>query len=121
LLLTRFLDVISKYVPGDPFMGGNPAQVAKLNPNKIYVENVRAAMRTSTKRAQLYCDTAVRQGIFECFVEAIAPDDSVVASAPTEQELPPTVHRWVEQNGAVEEVTLQTVELPKRIFYRLHR
>jgi hypothetical protein len=102
-------------------MGGNPAEVARLDPNKIYVENVRAAMRTSTKRAQRYCDTAVRQGVFERFVEAIAPDDTVVASAPTEQELPQTVHRWVEQNGEIEEVTLQTVELAKRTFYRLHR
>jgi len=102
-------------------MGGNPAEVAKLNPSKIYVENVRAAMRTSTKRAQLYCDTAVRQGVFERFVEAIAPDDTVVASAPTEQDLPVTVQRWVEHNGEVEEVTIQTVELPKRTFYRLHR
>jgi hypothetical protein len=102
-------------------MGGNPAEVAKLDPNKIYVENIRAAMRTSTKRAQLYCDTAVRQGIFERFVEAIAPDDTVVASAPTQEQLPPTLHRWIEQNGEMEEVILQTVELPKRTFYRLHR
>jgi hypothetical protein len=121
LLLTKFLDAISRYVPGDPFMGGNPAEIAKLDPNKIYVENVRAAMRTSTKRAQIYCETAVRQGVFERFIEAIAPDDTVVASAPTEQDLPPTVYRWVEHDGAVEEVTLQTVELPKRTFYRLHR
>ena len=121
MLLTKFLDTISKFVPGDPFMGGSPSEIAKLDPDKIYVENVRAAMRVSTKRAQLYCDTAVRQGIFDRWVEAIAPDDVVAASAPTERELPETVHRWVEHDGTVAEMVLQTGELPKRTFYRLHR
>jgi hypothetical protein len=121
LLLTRFLDAISKFAPGDPLMGGSPSDIARLDPNKIYVENVRAAMRVSKKSAQLYCDTAVRQGIFDRWVEVIAPDDVVAASAPTESELPKTVHRWVERGGELEEVTLQTGELPKRTFYRLHR
>jgi hypothetical protein len=121
LSLTRFLDVISNFVPGDPYMGGSPADIARLDPDKIYVENVRAAMRVSTKAAQLYCDTAVRQGIFDRWVEVTAPDDVVVASAPTEEGLPRTVHRWVERGGELEEVTLETGELPKRTFYRLHR
>ena len=121
MLLTRFLNAISRYVPGDPFMSGSPSDIAKLDPEKIYVENVRAAMRVSTKRARLYCDTAVRQGIFERWVEVIAPDDVVAVSARTEDELPKIIHRWVERDGEFQELMLQTGELPKRTFYRLHR
>jgi hypothetical protein len=102
-------------------MGGNPSEIAKLDPDKIYVENVRAAMGVSTKRARVYCETAVRQGIFDRWVEAIAPDDAVAASARAEEELPKTVHRWVERGGELEDIALQTAELSKRIFYRLHR
>lgn len=102
-------------------MGGNPEAIAKINPEKFYVENVRTAMRTSERRARLYCETAVRQGVFDRFVEAILPDDAVAVSAPTETELPPIVHRWVERNGELQEETFQTSSLTKRTFYRLHR
>jgi hypothetical protein len=121
LLLTRFLDTISKFVPGDPFMGGNPDEIAKLDPDKIYVENVRAAMRVSTRQAQLYCETAVRQGVFDRLVEVVCPDDVVAASAPTESELPETVHCWTERDGELEDVMLPTAALTKRTFYRLHK
>jgi hypothetical protein len=117
----RFFNAIGRVAPGDPFMGGSPKDIAKLNPDKFYVENVRAAMRVSSKRAQLFCDTAVRQGIFDRWVEVIAPDDVVAVSARIEEDLPPTVHRWVERDGELEDVVLQTSELPKRIFYRLHK
>jgi hypothetical protein len=121
LLLTKFFDAISKFVPGDPFMGGDPYEIAKLDPDKIYVENVRAAMRTSERQARLYCETAVRQGIFDRYVEAILPDDVVAVSAPTERELPLTVQRWVERDGKMEEETFETATLSRRAFYRLHR
>jgi hypothetical protein len=121
LLLTRFFDAISKHLPGDPFMGGNPAEVAKLNPGKFYVENVRKAMRVSTRQAQLYCDTAVRQGIFDRYVEVLCPDEVVATSARTESELPETVHCWMERAGELEDVILPTASLTKRTFYRLHK
>jgi hypothetical protein len=108
-------------MPGDPLMGGNPEAIANINPEKFYVENVRAAMRTTERRAKLYCETAVRQGAFDRFVEAILPDDVVAVSAPTEKDLPPTVHRWVERNGKMEEESFETSNLSKRTFYRLHR
>lgn len=119
--LTKFFDVISRFVPGSPFMGGDPVEIAKLNPEKFYVENVRVALHTTEWQARLYCDTAVRQGVLDRFVEAIAPDDAVAASAPTKAELRGTVSRWVERNGELNEEVLQLAELPTRTFYRLHR
>lgn len=102
-------------------MGGNPEDLAKLDPDKIYVENVRAALRVSTERAQLFCETAVRQGVFERFIEVLCPDGVAAKSAPTEADLPATVHCWMEHNGELEEVELPTATLSKTVFYRLLR
>lgn len=118
MLLTKFLDTISKVVPGDPFAGREDA-IARLNPDKIYVENVRSALGVSSRQAQQIIDTAVRQGLFQRFVEVVCPDGVAVASARTEAELPEVVHCWKEENGNTEEMELPTSTLPKVVFYRL--
>jgi hypothetical protein len=121
LLLTRFFDTISKFVPGDPLLGGNVEAIAKLNPDKIYVENVRSALRISFGMAARICETAVRQGLFDRFVEVVCPDKSIATSAPTEAELPQTVHCWQEDRGELHELELETASLSKTVFYRFHR
>ena len=119
MLLTRFLDTISKIVPGDPFAGREEA-IARLNPEKIYLENVRSALGVSTWRAQEILDTAVRQGVFQPFVEVVCPDGVAAASAKTESELPQTVHCWTEMaDGNTAEAEIPTNELPKVTFYRM--
>ena len=121
MLLTRFFDTISKFVPGDPLMGGNAEAIAKLNPDKIYVENVRSALRVTTAEASQICETAVRQGLFDRFVEVVCPDGAVATSAPTEAELPKTVHCWLEHDGEMQDVELPTNTLSKTVFYKLHK
>jgi len=118
LLLTKFFDTISKIVPGDPLAGKEEA-IARLNPDKIYLENVRSALGVSSGRAQQICDTAVRQGLFESFVEVVCPGGTVAASARTESELPQRVRCWTEEGGNLEEAELATSTLPKVTFYRL--
>lgn len=100
-------------------MGADPQQLAKLDPNKIYVENVRSALRVSTRQAQLYCDTAVRQGLFESYIEVLCPDGATAVSARTEGEIPPMVRCWAEYEGHLSETTISTSALEKRTFYRL--
>jgi hypothetical protein len=117
----KFFDAISRHLPGDPLMGGDAGALSNLDPDKMYVENVRAALRVSERRAKLYCETAVRQGVFDRWVEAIAPDDTVVVSAPSIDSFPAVVRHWVEHNGQLEEMTLNPAQLQTRIFYRLHR
>lgn len=120
LLLTRFLNTINKIVPGDP-LSGRAAAIAKLDPEKIYVENVRSALGVSAGRAKQICETAVRRGIFERFVEVVCPDGTVAASAQTESLLPERVHCWEEHDGQVEEVELATTTLARITFYRFHK
>jgi hypothetical protein len=118
LLLTRFLDTISKIVPGDPFAGREEA-IAQLNPDKIYLENVRSALGVSTRKAQQIIETAVRQGVFQPFIEVICPDGAVAASARTESELPGKVRCWKEEDGNLQEEEVATETLKKVTFYRL--
>jgi hypothetical protein len=118
LLLTRFLDTINKIVPGDPLAGKEEA-IAKLNPDKIYLENVRSALGVSSGRAQQIVDTAVRQGVFQQFVEVVCPDGAVAASATSESELPQVVHCWKEEDGGRVEELFPTSQLAKVTFYRM--
>src|ERR1700730_15580607 len=46
LSLTRFFQVISQFFPGTNFTGKD-ALLSKLNPDKIYVENVRSVLGVS--------------------------------------------------------------------------
>jgi hypothetical protein len=118
--LTKFFDTISRIVPGDPLSGREEA-IAELNPDKIYVENVRSALGVSSQKAQQICETAVRRGFFDRYVEVVCPDGAVAVSAPTGSELPEKVHCWTEHDGEFAETEVATATLSKRTFYRFNR
>ena len=115
--LEIFFDTISNFVPGVP--RGTDAAISRLNPDKIYLENVRSALGVSSQRALDICEAAVRQGLFQRGVEVACPDGAIAASADTESGLPAHVRCWMEDEGHLEEVEIQTDTLPKIAFYRL--
>ena len=117
--LEKFLKTISQLIPINPLSGIGDA-LARLNPDKIYVENVRSVLKTSHARALKICETAVRQGFFSRGVEVLCPNGRVAASADIEANLPPTVFCWQEEDGHYEEIELPTSELQKLTFYRLN-
>ena len=92
--------------------------LSRLDPRKIYLENVRSILGITSKKAQSVCDAAVRQGVFEEWVEIRCPDGSVPASAKHDSDLPPIVHCWIKEDGHEEEVELESTRLPKVTFYR---
>lgn len=116
--LTRFLDAISRLIPGTPLTGREEA-IATLDPEKFYVENVRSVLGVSHDSALRICETAVRQGVFLRRVEVLCPDGTVAASAGSEAELPEIVSCWTEEDGHCEEVTRPVKELRKRESYKL--
>ena len=115
----RFLTSISQLFGDSDVLKGRATKLAELNPDKIYVENVRGLIGVSHREALRICETAVRQGTFRRFVEVLCPDDVVAASAPTEAELPLVVHCWLDHNGEYEDIELATSGLRKLTFYRL--
>jgi len=50
--------------------------VRKLNPKRIYVENIRAILNTNQRIAQFVCDIAVRLGYFEKHYSVECKNDS---------------------------------------------
>lgn len=118
--LTKFLDITSRLLPSNPVSGIEEA-LADLNPDKIYVENVRSVLGVSYRKAVDICEIAVRQGFFQRRVEVKCPDGAVAASADSEAELPPIVHCWTEEeDGHYKDVELSTDTLQKVIFYKLN-
>jgi len=119
-LFEKFLKAISKNISPSVLSERDALLLSKLDPHKIYVENVRSILGVSSTEAKRILETAVRQGIFEKRVEVTCPDGSVAASAESEEALPNSVHCWREEDGQLEEVDLPTDSLTKTVFYRLY-
>jgi hypothetical protein len=117
--LTKFLETISRIIPGDVFSGKEDA-LSSLNPDKIYVENVRSVLGVSNRRAVQICESAVRQGLFRRGIEILCPDGAVAVSVDSVSEIPKTVHCWKQQGDEIEEEELPTSALRKITFYRLN-
>jgi hypothetical protein len=119
-LLQKFLQIISKFVSLNP-LRGKEHLLAKLNPDRFYVENVRALLGVSTRTAQLICDSAVRQGAFNRYIAVLCPDKNIGASAEDEAKLPEYVLCTIEQDGEYEQVVLPTNTLERISFYQLSK
>jgi hypothetical protein len=118
-LFELFLDAIASVLPPVSLSEKEAEELARLNPQKIYVENVRAILDVSSNQAERICETAVRRGLFDRHVEVLCPDLTVAAEAGSEQELPDTVTCWERENNHMEEVKLPTANLTKVVFYSL--
>ena len=119
MLFQRFFEIISKLLPERTFVGDLEA-LAKLDPDKIYVENIRSVFHISSRSAERYCEAAVRQGVFLKFVEVRCPDGAIAASAEFGKSLPETVRCWKQQDGDYDETWIPTQDLSKAVFYRLN-
>ena len=118
-LLKRFLLAINSLGNPASALAGRESELTHLNPDKFYVENVRSLLGVSNLAAVRICETAVRQGTFLRGVEILAPDDVLVASAATDDELPPVIRCWEQHDGELEETEYATSALKKITFYRL--
>jgi len=116
MLFAKFFDAISSLTPVPPSQAN---LLAELDPDKIYVENVRSILGVSTEHAKRICETATRQGIFRRRVDVLCPDGTVAASAESEVHLPPTVRCWQETHGNYEPAEAETHLLQKDLYYIL--
>src|SRR5205809_1999852 len=116
VLFRKYFNTISNVLSVNP-IAGKEELLAQLNPEKIYVENIRNLLDIPYRLAVAICETAVRQGFFKRKVEVMCPDGSVVATADTEEELPSKVTCWIKDETGPEEVELPTRDLRKTTFY----
>src|SRR5260370_832451 len=107
MLFEKLLNIISRFIASDP-LAGVEQSLARLNPEKFYLENVRSILGVSEASAKQICETAVRQGVLKKGIEVLCPDGAVAASADSEANLPPTVNCLREDDGHFEEIEVPT-------------
>jgi len=91
--------------------------IEDIDPQHIYVENIRAVFGISSGLAKRLCELAVRRGILAKGVEVLCPDHVVAAEAASRELLPPEVSCWQDVHGTFEQVTYATAGLQKMEFY----
>ena len=116
--LTKFLNTMNRLLPSDspPELLEN---LAKLNPEKFYIENVRSLLGISHKEAKNLCEEGVIQGMFTEYIEIRCPDGAVAEYYEKHSIPPKTVKCWEEIDGGYEEREYPTYGLEKQVFYRL--
>jgi hypothetical protein len=119
-LLKKLFQTISGVLPAFSLSDKEAKELARLNPDKFYVENVRSILGISHASAVRICETAVRQGLFDRRIEVVCPDGAVAASADIEANLPETVRCWRQEDGHYEVEEMVTANLQKTTFYCLH-
>jgi RNase P subunit RPR2 len=119
MLFEKFSNLISKFLPAASLSDKESQALARLNPDKIYIENVRSILDVSSKTAEEVCETAVRRGVFKRCIEVLCPDGAVAVTAESEKNLPPTVNCLRDEDGHFSEIELPTETLQKVRFYRL--
>lgn len=119
-LLKKLFQIISNVIPAPALSEKEALELARLNPEKFYIENVRSILGVSYSSAKHICETAVRQGVFERRIEVRCPDGSVAASAESEAGLPQTVRCVHQEDQHFEEEELPVRDLEKVTFYRLN-
>ena len=115
LLSKRFLQIISDRIVATP---GRLKAFSGLDPQRIYVENVRALLGTTTWIARQICETAVRQGLFVKRIQILCPDGAAAATVDDEEELPAEVQCCREIDGESEPFTEPTARLDRLLFYQ---
>lgn len=117
-LSKRFLKIISDHFVATP---KRMRALSEIDPQRIYLENIRVVLGSSSWVARLICETAVRQGIFVRRIQLVCPDGGVALTVPTEDAIPPMVKCRKEVDGALEE-SLESSDLLDRIeFYQFVR
>ncbi len=94
--------------------------IRKINPKRIYVENIRAILNTNERIAQLICDIAVRLGYFEKHysVECKNPDcGRIIKTAKSYEDLGNIITCEICEYNHEEEFEWHLEELPVYVYY----
>lgn len=119
MFLERFLGLISS-PPVERFVDRKRKIIEGTDPQRIYVENVRAFFGFPTRVARLLLDAAVREGSLERRVGVLCPEDRhIVESFATENDVPESVHCMSCEAEGRDVSDHPKGELGRQTFYRL--
>lgn len=98
--------------------------ISTVNPNKIYVENVRSYLKVPTFLARLLCEMAVVDNLFIKKIGIVCPNSNckrILASYTSYESIPETITCSICEDEDQTEYTFQTENLEKIEFYQLKK
>jgi hypothetical protein len=116
-LSKRFLKVIADRFIVTP---RRMKALSEIEPDRIYVENIRAVLGGTSWMAKLICETAVRQGIFAKKIQILCPEGGAT-TIDYGEEIPPTIPCQKDIDGTLERINEPTNRLDKLEFYEYIR
>lgn len=99
-------------------------EIFKLDPNRIYIENVRALLRSNTFFAKLYCEMAVVDGMFTKHKALICPNDNcgrVICSYDFNAKITEIIECEICMDSEEANYKFKSKDLEKTVFYKLAR
>ena len=114
--LTRFFEIIDSSGIGN-MVRYRADLIAKTDPERIYVENIRSFFHLPHATARFLCDLAAKEGVFIKKIGFLCPNhQNIMRSFQAGSALPDTVGCQVcEAEGL--ETEYKTKELEKIVFY----
>ena len=117
------LDVFLRLIDSPPvrrFVDRKREAVEAIDPQRIYVENVRTFFGFPHSVSRLLLETAVREGALERWVGVLCPyHRHIVKSYPSEDAVPESVFCLACEAEGREQPDHQRRELGRQIFYKL--
>jgi hypothetical protein len=118
--LQKFLNLIDK-TPFGALVSRQEALLEKTDPDRIYVENVRAFFSIPFSVAQSLCDLAVRERIFIRKLGLACPnEDRILLVVDSQNEAPETVNCAVCEANEREPHEFNRDQLKPIVFYMLN-
>ena len=98
--------------------------ISSVNPNKIYVENVRSFFKVPAFVAKVMCEMAVVDNLFIKKIGLVCPNSDckrIIASYKSYNEIPDVITCSICEDEDKELHTFQTDKLEKVEFYQLKK
>lgn len=97
-------------------------KIGSINPEVIYVENVRSVLNVSTFNAKVICESAVAENLLLKKIGVICPNDGrIIESFDSVEEIPLTITCDICELDEIEPCTFNTVNLQKIEYYQLNK
>lgn len=119
---TKFFDLIDRSFVG-AIVRRKAELIEKTDPNRIWVENVRAFFGVPTGTARHFCEVAVREGAFVKKRALLCGNEDcrrVILSGDPDDPLPPTIECENCRDLEREPSSFLAADLPTMDFYQLN-
>lgn len=95
--------------------------IKELNPDRIYVENMRSILNTNSRIAKIICELAVRKGYFKKYYAVECKNEScgrIINSFQKIEDIPNSLQCYICKDDGVEKSTFKKEELLIIPFYK---